>query len=412
MGVSELHKEDIKNMENTFSDVEKARLPTPDEKVAITSIAAGTTTAVTAAQKVYLDQLVAGTYKIVLAAERTTLTGTKTILDSLIGTPTAAVVSVAEHTTLTGTKTILDSLIGTPTAAVVSVAEHTTLTSCKTILDSLIGTPTAAVVSVAEHTTLTNAKSILDSLTGTPTTAVITVAEHTTLTNTKSILDSLIGTPTAAVVPVANATTLANAKSILDSLTGTPTTSVVTVAEKAALSRIAAMPLYCYLGAPALASGALLVSAHGWSDGVISALTTLDVPRTITALLTDGDNSCAGTLTIVGVDNQGRNVSEVLTVTAAPGGKTLTGTKIFNTITSITLSSCSGGGGGDVLNIGSGTVIGLPFDITAAGSVKVTYFNAVAITPTIATGVSTSGLDGSASTYNGIKVLFSLVQAA
>ena len=346
-------------MENTISDVEKARLPTADEKIAITALGTGTTTTVTAAQKVFLDQLVAGTYKTVLAAERTTLTNAKTILDGYIGTPIYTAVPVANATTLNSSKTILDSLIGTPTAAVVSVAEHTTLTSCKTILDSLIGTPTASVV------------------------------------------------------PVANASTLNSCKTILDSLIGSPTNAIPSVAEATALTRIAAMPLYCYLAAPALAVANLIISGSDWATGTLSALTTLDMPRNLTAVLTDINNSCAGTLTITGLDNQDRVVTETLVVTAAPGGKTLTGTKIFKTITSIAISNASGGTPStDVLSIGSGTVIGLPFDITAAGSVKVTYFNGAVVTPTITTGVSTSGLDASASTYNGTKVLYSLVKAA
>jgi hypothetical protein len=165
-----------------------------------------------------------------------------------------------------------------------------------------------------------------------------------------------------------------------------------------------------YLMAPALASASALVASTDWANGTLTIAAQPDVPRNITAALTDVDNSCTGLLTVTGLDSQGRAVVETMSPNGAGAGKTLTGTKIFARVTSAVLSGCAGGTPAtDVVVLGYGTVIGLPSDIQATTAVKNVYLGGVRQTsPVIKVGASTSGVDASAGTYNGTKVLVAI----
>jgi hypothetical protein len=65
----------------------------------------------------------------------------------------------------------------------------------------------------------------------------------------------------------------------------------------------------------------------------------------------------------------------------------------------------------DVVIVGVGNKIGLPFDIAAATDVRHVYLGGTRVaSPTVATGAQTSSVDVSGSTYNGAKVLLAFVQ--
>ncbi len=113
-------------------------------------------------------------------------------------------------------------------------------------------------------------------------------------------------------------------------------------------------------------------------------------------------------MTITGLDPAGRVVVETMAPDAAGGGKTLTGTKIFASITSQVISDTGGtvDGGTDQLVIGVGNVIGLPSDIVATTAVKHVYLGGVHLTAdAIAIGASLSGVDANGGTYDGAKLM-------
>lgn len=166
------------------------------------------------------------------------------------------------------------------------------------------------------------------------------------------------------------------------------------------------------LGTPILADVDRVVTAVDWGDGALTIAAQPDVPRNLTATLTDANASItAGLLTIVGEDPVGRAVTETLTLPTL----TLTGTKIFAKVTSATISGTAGSvdAGSDQLVIGVGNVIGTPFDLTASTEVKHAYLGGTRqASPTIATGISTSGVNASAGTYDGSKLLHVIVKPA
>ena len=169
-----------------------------------------------------------------------------------------------------------------------------------------------------------------------------------------------------------------------------------------------------YMGAPVVADVDRIVTTVAWPTGALacSIAAQPDVPRNITIALTDVDNSCTGTLTVTGLDPAGRTVTEVLTPNVIAGaGKTLTGTKIFAYVTSAVVA---GGAGStpDNFTIGVGNVIGLPIDISWAASVIHVFLGAVYVsTVAVSTGVSTSGIDINAATYDGSAKMWALVNS-
>jgi hypothetical protein len=195
-----------------------------------------------------------------------------------------------------------------------------------------------------------------------------------------------------------------------------PTTTLAnlpTAAEKAILTAQASSGMLGFsgaeevlLGAPVIADADRIVTTVDFADGTLTIAAQPDCPRNITATLTDADNSASGVLTITGKDIAGRTIVEVMEPDGAGGGKTLTGTKIFAVVDSVVVSSMSGGTTDDEVVVGVGNVIGLPKDIATSGAVKHVHLGGARVaTPTVATGVSKSGVDVNASTYNGTKLL-------
>jgi len=180
--------------------------------------------------------------------------------------------------------------------------------------------------------------------------------------------------------------------------------------EKAALSAMSVGVQSAFLGAPVLADVDRIVASEDWKDVALTIAAQPDVPRNLTVALTDVDNSVTGLLTITGKDAMGREVVETMAPDGAGGGKALVGTKIFAEITSAVITNSAGEATGvDVITIGVGDVIGLPVDIAVAACVVHAYLDGAKVSPTIATGVSESGIDASAGTYDGIKLLYALV---
>lgn len=166
-----------------------------------------------------------------------------------------------------------------------------------------------------------------------------------------------------------------------------------------------------FMGAPALADPNLIVTTIDWADGVQVIAAQPEVPRNLTATLTDANNSLTGKMTIRGVDPQGRAVEETMSPDGAGGGKTLVGTKIFARVDSIYMTDTAGAAGGDAIVVGTGEVIGLPMDITVAAEVKHAYVDGARVTPdAVAVGESTSGINATSATYDGAKLMYAFVQ--
>lgn len=159
------------------------------------------------------------------------------------------------------------------------------------------------------------------------------------------------------------------------------------------------------LGAPVVADPDRIVTASQIADGAEAIAAQPDVPRNLTGLLVDSNDSVTSTVTITGLAMDGVEISEVMSI-AAGVGKSFTGTKIFASVTSVVVSGTSGSAAGDNLTIGVGDVIGLPKRIDNAGAVKYVSLGAVPVTAdAIATGLRTSGVDANGATYDGSKVL-------
>ena len=167
-----------------------------------------------------------------------------------------------------------------------------------------------------------------------------------------------------------------------------------------------------YMGSPIAADDNRIVTSVDWADGSLTVAAQPDVPRNVTAALTDADNSVTGLLTITGKDIRGRTITETMQPDGAGGGKTLTGTKIFAKVDSCVISGTAGAAPGtDVIIIGVGDVIGTPNDLDSGAVVQHVYLGgARQASPTVTTGVSLSGIDASAGTYDGSKVLHTFLQ--
>ena len=167
-----------------------------------------------------------------------------------------------------------------------------------------------------------------------------------------------------------------------------------------------------FMGAPILADVDRIVTSQDWEDIALTIAAQPDVPRNVTATLTDANDSVSGVLTIVGTDIRGRTITEVMTV-ALGVGKAFVGTKIFASITSATITGSSGElNGTDVVTVGVGNVIGTAMDLDSTAVVRCAYLGGTKLTPTLTTGESTSGLDASAGTYDGSKMLHAFIQPA
>lgn len=106
-------------------------------------------------------------------------------------------------------------------------------------------------------------------------------------------------------------------------------------------------------------AGATQLSLNGVSPGatMVSPISP-KIPRNIVYTITDGNSGISAfSITAVGIGVDGSAVTETIT---QAGGLVQTGSKIFATLTSVTVNSCVGSGAGDTLDIGYGVKIGVP----------------------------------------------------
>lgn len=184
--------------------------------------------------------------------------------------------------------------------------------------------------------------------------------------------------------------------------------------EKSLLAKMEAGAQSAYLGTPVVADPDLIVTSTDWKTIGLTVAAQPDVPRNLTVALTDVNNSVTGLLTITGIDPAGRRVVETMAPDGAGAGKTLTGTKIFARVDSAIITDSAGEANGtDVIVIGVGDVIGLPMDVEAEAAVPNVYLDGARVaSPVVSVGVSESGVDVSAGTYDGAKVLYAFVAPA
>lgn len=99
--------------------------------------------------------------------------------------------------------------------------------------------------------------------------------------------------------------------------------------------------------------------------GALAGVVQPDVPRNVIVNFTDANASISAfQLDFVGTAQDGSAVTEQFVFA---GGLDQTGSKIFATITSITLTSVTGQSAGDVLDIGHGDKLGLPLPAGSSG---------------------------------------------
>jgi len=114
------------------------------------------------------------------------------------------------------------------------------------------------------------------------------------------------------------------------------------------------------LGSPAVSSTTAIhaaVADNGAQQVVTTAITNPDVPRNITA--TSGGtaaNITAVQVIVAGTDHAGIAITETLPAFTATSATTVSGSKAFKTVTSITIPA---NGTGVTTAIGSGTKVGL-----------------------------------------------------
>jgi hypothetical protein len=111
--------------------------------------------------------------------------------------------------------------------------------------------------------------------------------------------------------------------------------------------------------APIAAELISIVADVAMSNVALTIAAQPDYPRKLRVRITDADSSVsAGTVTIVGKDQNGTAVSEVVTLTG--GTATKVTTKAYSHVTSATVASLAGNTGSDHISIGVDTALGLP----------------------------------------------------
>ncbi|MFA6972684.1 MAG: hypothetical protein WC208_14975 [Gallionella sp.] len=114
--------------------------------------------------------------------------------------------------------------------------------------------------------------------------------------------------------------------------------------------------------AEAADSGTIVASAaiSGLTAGVMTVAAQPDYPRTLRGYLTDANATITnGTLTIVGLDQNGIGISDILTFTAAGAQTTV---KAFAKVVSVTWALVTGTvtTTSDTMSLGYGASLGLP----------------------------------------------------
>jgi hypothetical protein len=163
------------------------------------------------------------------------------------------------------------------------------------------------------------------------------------------------------------------------------------------------------LGAPIALSANRIVTSVNLTNAALVVAAQPDVPRNVIVTVTDTTPSItAGTVTVAGQDAYGNTITEVFDFSTFTSATAKTGTKIFGKVTSVVTTGFTvlGGSGDELIVVGVGNVIGLPTDIVASTAVVHVFLGGTRVTtPTVAVGVSKSGVDVSSSTLNGTKTL-------
>jgi hypothetical protein len=167
--------------------------------------------------------------------------------------------------------------------------------------------------------------------------------------------------------------------------------------------------LSTFLGAPVVADPDRIVTSVNLTNTSLTVAAQPDCPRNITVTVTDTTPGVvAGTVTVTGKDARGATISEAFDFSSFTSAEAKNGTKIFASVVSVVTSGFTalGGSGDETIIVGVGTVIGLPTPIARTTAVKHVYLGGTRVAaPTVTAGDNTSGIDASASTYNGTKML-------
>ena len=175
---------------------------------------------------------------------------------------------------------------------------------------------------------------------------------------------------------------------------GVPVVSVGTVS---------AMKVISYSITPALASttgvhAAITLPTSG-TTVVTTGITNPDFPRQIT--ITGNAAGITGTVSLVGTDINDAALSEDLT---AVDNTTVTSTKAFKTITSITVPTRTTAG--DTISVGTGAKVGLPVAVPQTTLVLIKNFNGATDSGTVTAGATAAlSVYAAAGTFDGAKIL-------
>lgn len=150
------------------------------------------------------------------------------------------------------------------------------------------------------------------------------------------------------------------------------------------------------------------------SGAVVFTNTTLDYPRNVRLAILGVAGGQGGTMTINGYNQFGQAISETMGFATANGGGTVAGTKVFDRVTSATVTAVGLGGtavGTVSVGYASGTaagiahLFGLPVRIGAASDVRrLTWIDNATVTAL--NGGTISALIGTANhTFAGTKIV-------
>lgn len=167
------------------------------------------------------------------------------------------------------------------------------------------------------------------------------------------------------------------------------------------------------LGAPVVADDDKIVTSTNMKVGAYTIAAQPDVPRNITVTVTAVTGAdTMGTITIVGKDSAGKDISEVITPVA---DSTVAGVLAFASVASATGAGWVINTGNDTIKIGVGTLIGIPMPeaLIETADVLLVILGTAIVAGTVAAGGTVAGstIDASSSTYNGSKVLLAAIVA-
>ncbi|MEQ1643676.1 MAG: hypothetical protein ABL959_09560 [Pyrinomonadaceae bacterium] len=130
-----------------------------------------------------------------------------------------------------------------------------------------------------------------------------------------------------------------------------------------------AMAGHTVLGAVAAATTTGLItqlSLNAIADGATATIAAQPkTPRNLKITITDGNSGISAySITVVGKAPNGETISETFTFA---DGLTPAGSKVFASLTTVTVNSIVGDGASDTLDIGMGSKLGLPVPLGATG---------------------------------------------